>query len=96
MARTLTAFPNGVSDEAQTRRMGRTSVTGKATIPTGLDTVTGAVASLEVLNAASKKGFVVSAVASATVGAIDVFVADTTGAEATAAVFVGWQAYGPG
>jgi hypothetical protein len=95
MPRDTTAFPNGVSDEGQTRRNGRTSVTGKATIPTGLDTVTGAVASLEAINAASKKGFVVSAVASATVGAVDVVVSDTTGAEANAAVFVAWMAYGP-
>lgn len=90
-----TAFPNGVSDAGQSDWSGRTSVNGKATIATGLDTVEGAVASLEVINPAAKKGFVVAAAASATPGAIDVTVYDTTGAEANAAVFVAWTAFGP-
>jgi hypothetical protein len=89
-----TGFPNGITDKGQARIMGRTSVTGKATIATGLKTVAGVVASLEALSATSKHGFVVSAVASGTVGSIDVVVEDTTGAEATTAVNVGWMAYG--
>jgi hypothetical protein len=89
-----TNFPNGITDKAQSRVAGRTEVTGKATIATGLATVVGAIASLEVLSATAKHGYGVSAVASATVGSIDVVVRDTVGAEATTAVFVDWLAFG--
>ncbi len=89
-----TGFPGGITDKGQARIAGRTEVTGKATIATGLKTVVGAVASLEALSATAKKGYGVSAVASATTGAIDVVVKDTAGAEATAGVFVAWLAFG--
>ena len=90
-----TKFPNGVSDAGQADIGGRTEVTGKATIATGLTTVEGSVASLEEVSATAKHGYAVQAVKSATPGSIDVKVVDTTGAEATTAVFVAWQAFGP-
>lgn len=89
-----TNFPNGITDKAQARVGGRTEVKGKATIPTGLKTVTGVVASLEALSVTAKHGYAVSAAPSGTAGSIDVVVEDTTGAEATTAVFVGWFAVG--
>lgn len=93
--RDVSRFPNGVSDEGQTRRAGRTSITGKATIATGLDTVTGVVASLETISSVAKHGFTVQAKASASEGSVDVTVYDKEANEATAAaVEVAWIAYG--
>jgi hypothetical protein len=91
-----TNFPDGITDAGQARVAGRTSVTGSATIATGLDKgVTGALASLEEVSVTAGHGFVVSAKASITAGSIDVAVAQVGGTAATVAVQVNWLAYGP-
>jgi hypothetical protein len=89
-----TEFPNGVEENGQARRAGRQEVTGKATIATGLATVSATLAGLEAVNTGAKKGYLVTAKPSATAGAIDVVVLDKEGAEATAAAFVNWTASG--
>jgi hypothetical protein len=94
MTQDVTRFPGGISDKGQARAAGRASVTGTATIATGLDTVEGGTATLEELSATAGHGFAVSAKASATPGSIDVAVAQIGGTAATVAVEVSWTAYG--
>ena len=67
---------------------------GKATIATGLDSVTAAVASLDTIEAGEKKPFVVSAKPSATTGAVDVVVRGSTGVEADVEEFMTVIAWG--
>ncbi|MGH2878942.1 MAG: hypothetical protein ACRDK4_04960 [Solirubrobacteraceae bacterium] len=93
--RDVTRFPNGVSDEGQTRKCGRHSITGTATIATGLDEVEGATATLETVSVTATHGFVVTAKASATPGDVDIAVFDLEGKASTVAVEVNWTAFGP-
>lgn len=84
----VTNFPNGVSDRGVIRVRKRQSVTGKATIATGLGTCLGGIACLDKVESGAGKTWVVSAKASATPGAIDVVVKDSAGTESTTAVGV--------
>lgn len=91
----VTRFPNGISDKGQARAFGRVSVTGTLTVETGLDSVEGALASLEAISVTAGHGFVVTAKASATEGSVDLAVWQVGGTAATVAVEVNWAAFGP-
>ncbi len=89
-------MPGGVVDNGIRTTFGRDQVIGAATIPTGLPSVTGAIASLETIGVAPGDPFVVQAKPSATPGSIDVTVKQDDGTNATAAVFVDWAAFQAG
>lgn len=92
----VTNFPDGVSDAGVTRVRLRQSITGAATIATGLEKVEGGIATLEKIETGAGKTWLVQAKASGTPGSIDVKVIDSAGNESTTAVFVTVDAHGVG
>lgn len=89
-----TNFPNGITSGGKRSVSGSQSVTGTATIATGLATVSECLTTLRTVTVGAGNPWVTSVTPSGTAGSIDVVVKDSAGTNSTAAVVVNWTAHG--
>jgi hypothetical protein len=89
-----TNFPNGITDGSVKEVRGRQSVTGTATIATGLAAVGGVTGSLETIGVAAGDPFVLQIKPHATPGSLDVVVKQDDGTNAANPTQVDWHAWG--